>query len=310
VRSLSASVADIAGVNDDRFAVLEFLVQFINGLCHGVVCTDENSSLDRRPDMAYTTIPAGCSQARPGMEKAVRRFTDGDALSRFAAAYVRQVVGETLLRGDRCTIVLAGGSTPRDLYVRLAQDDSSSPIDWSRVYLFWGDERCVAPDDPQSNYAMAHASLIGNSAIPSGNVVRMQGELGAEAGALAYESALHGFFAEGGRETGLRYPEFDLVLLGMGADGHTASLFPHARALAEPRRWVAPVTAPRGIMPAGRITLTLPVLCSAAAVLFLVTGDKKKQLAERIAGGDVSATETYPASLVTARRQLVWCIAP
>jgi 6-phosphogluconolactonase len=244
------------------------------------------------------------------MQREMHLFDNGDELAAFAERLVRRHITNVLARGECCSVALSGGATPRPVYARLARADAGPAIDWRRVFLFWGDERCVRPGDHRSNYTMARASLIAGIDVPPGNMLRMRGELGAAAGARAYEAALRLFFAGSQRQTDRGYPAFDLVLLGMGSDGHTASLFPHARELAEPLRWVVPVTAPRGISPAERVTLTLPAIAAADTVIFLVAGEGKRQLARDIACGRIPPGARYPASMVTARRRLVWCIAP
>ncbi len=177
------------------------------------------------------------------------------------------------------TLVLAGGSTPRTLYERLAQSD----LPWSRMDVFFGDERCVPPDHPDSNYRMAHEALL--SKVPA-RVLRMKGET---CDAAAYERALRRIFGAGP-------PAFDLVVLGLGSDDHTASLFRGDAALGERKRWVVRVSRPDH----PRITLTLPVLSAAREVLFLVAGAGKREALRRFL-----AREAVPAALVEAQRVTV-----
>jgi 6-phosphogluconolactonase len=202
----------------------------------------------------------------------------------------------------RFTFVLSGGSTPRKLFSLLASDKFVSRIEWARVEFFWGDERCVPPDHPDSNYRMARESMLDLLRVDPARVHRMRGEDPPERAAAAYESMLHEFFGMGPAEPP---PAFDLVLLGMGPDGHTASLFPGTAALDERERWVAANRSPDG-MP--RLTLTFPVLNAAANVLFLVSGADKaervQQILERAPGADA-----LPASRVRpSRGQLEWMI--
>ena len=176
---------------------------------------------------------------------------------------------------DRISVALAGGKTPKRVYELLATEAFKSRVRWSQVHLFFGDERAVPPTHPDSNYRMVYETLISKVPIPSGNVHRMIGEGDAKENAHDYENHLRSFFAEP------PWPRFDLVLLGMGDDGHTASLFPHSNALAEESRWVVMTTNPETGQQ--RITLTLPVLNHAAQVTFLVTGKEKAQrLAEAL----------------------------
>jgi 6-phosphogluconolactonase len=173
---------------------------------------------------------------------------------------------------DRFSVALAGGNTPRRVYELLATERFEHRVEWPQVDLFFGDERCVPPDHPDSNYAMAYEALISKVAIPAKNVHRIIGEGKPGESATLYENQLRTFFA------GDSWPRFDLVLLGMGEDGHTASLFPGSDALSEKSKWVVPAKPPGSKH--DRITLTVPVFNHAARVVFLVTGAGK---AERLA---------------------------
>lgn len=181
-------------------------------------------------------------------------------------------------------IALTGGSTPRSAYERAA----GAGVDWSRAVLWWSDERCVAPEDERSNYAMAKAALLDRlSGMPS--VHRIQGELGPHEGAATYERELHDCFGAG-------MPELDLVLLGLGADGHCASLFPDSPALFEQDRIVVAVEE-AGLEPfVARVSFSLPLINAAARVVFLVTGAGKADAVARAFGADPDPGT--PASLV------------
>ena len=190
---------------------------------------------------------------------------------------------------DSFNVVLAGGNTPRSVYELLATDRFKQRFEWPQVNLFFGDERCVPPDHPDSNYAMAYATLISQVPIPAKNVHRIIGEADPVESARLYENELRTFFA------GASWPRFDLVFLGMGEDGHTASLFPGSDALNEKSKWVVP-TRPRG---SGheRITLTVPVFNHAARTIFLVTGaGKAARLAQVLR--PQTASEPLPAQLI------------
>jgi 6-phosphogluconolactonase len=168
---------------------------------------------------------------------------------------------------DRFSVALAGGNTPRRVYELLATERFERRIEWPQVDLFFGDERCVPPDHPDSNYAMAYEALISNVAIPAKNVHRIIGEGNPGESARLYENQLRTFFG------GASWPRFELVLLGMGEDGHSASLFPDSDTLNEKAKWVV-ATRPEG--PGhDRITLTVPVFNHAARIIFLVTGAGK-----------------------------------
>ncbi len=188
----------------------------------------------------------------------------------------------------RFSVALAGGKTPRRVYELLATEKFSNRVDWDRVFLFFGDERCVPPVHPDSNYAMAHDALISKVEIPAANVFRLTGESEPEVSAKSYESRLREFFAP------RVWPSFDLTLLGMGADGHTASLFPGSDVLDESTRWVVSTKSPQGQC---RLTLTLGALNHGLRTIFLITGDEKAAtLSEILCGGPGS--RRFPASLV------------
>jgi 6-phosphogluconolactonase len=182
-------------------------------------------------------------------------------------------------------IALTGGSTPRAAYEQAASMD----VDWSRCSLWFGDERCVPPDDERSNYGLARAALLDRLSGPAPIVRRIAGELGPHEGAAAYETELQQAF-EG------RFPELDLILLGLGPDAHCASLFPGDPALEERHRLAVGVDR-AGLAPfVSRVTLTLPVLNAAREVVFLVTGEDKAAAVARAFGGNPD--RSAPASLV------------
>jgi 6-phosphogluconolactonase len=216
-------------------------------------------------------------------------FDTPEELARAAAE--RFVDYDTVAISDHglFSVALAGGNTPRRVYELLATEDFTPRIRWPSAHLFFGDERCVPPDDPASNYGMIRAAMISKIPIPSSNVHRIIGEGDAEANAQAYERELKTFFAE------LSWPRFDLVWLGMGEDGHTASLFPGAAALKETTRWVIKTRMEQSNQ--DRITLTIPVFNHAAHTIFLVTGlDKAKRLTEVLQ--DRSGLPRLPAQAI------------
>jgi 6-phosphogluconolactonase len=179
------------------------------------------------------------------MESGIVVHEDASELAREAAQhFARQSVDASRSRG-RFSVALSGGSTPSALYQLLAEEPYRGQIPWADVHVFWGDERCVPPDDPDSNYGQAQASFLSRAPIPSGNVHRIQGELDPSAAARVYDAALQGFFC------GPRI-RFDMVLLGLGTDGHTASLFPGSPAVQEAERLAAAVVGEYGGRPARR----------------------------------------------------------
>ena len=212
-----------------------------------------------------------------------------------AAAIIKEAVETT----GRCSLALSGGNTPRTLYSRWASRFTLE-IPWAHVQLFWGDERFVPPDDPRSNFKMVKESLLDHVPIPPANVHAMPTQLGTpELAATDYEATLRRHFDDG-------RPHFDLVLLGLGAEGHTASLFPRSPALDETTRWVLPVTAPAD--PPSRLTLTLPIFNAARHTYFLVTGSEKAAALDRVLQ-PTADVRTYPAAGIrTADDGPVWWV--
>jgi 6-phosphogluconolactonase len=204
----------------------------------------------------------------------VRIFPDGQALSHAAADLFRALADTAVTERGRYTVALSGGSTPKELYTILGNKPYADRIDWDRVHLFWADERCVPPDHGDSNYRLAQELLISRVPIPGENVHRIRGEEGAEQAAAAYERDLKSHFGD------VEFPAMDLVLLGAGEDGHTASLFPGSLQAMENNRLAAPVFL--GTQKRDRVTLTLPVLNHARQVLFLASGQSKQRMIKSI----------------------------
>jgi 6-phosphogluconolactonase len=197
----------------------------------------------------------------------------------------------------RFAVVLAGGSTPKATYQALARDYADK-LDWGRVHVFFGDERTVPPDHEDSNYRMAHEALL--SRVPVGGVHRMRGELPPAEAAAAYEEELRKFFGPEG------VPAFDLILLGIGEDGHTASLFPETSALDVTDRWA--VANPVLKLETTRLTLTVPVINAAMAVAFLVAGEGKAKALKEILEGDADP-RGYPAKFIRPEGgDLTWMV--
>jgi 6-phosphogluconolactonase len=216
------------------------------------------------------------------MNRTIEIYAELESLSRAATErFVALAGAATSVRG-RFAVALSGGSTPRLLYELLSNSPYVERIDWSRTHVFWGDERCVGPDDARSNYRMAREALLDHVPLPESNVHRIRGEIDPNEAAADYEHTLRNFFqGQGGNAT--LAPAFDLVLLGMGDDGHTASLFPGTQVIDEQRRWVAPNWVEKVAM--WRITLTPPVLNDAHDVMFLVAGaDKATRLQQVLEG--------------------------
>ncbi|MCC6640838.1 MAG: 6-phosphogluconolactonase [Deltaproteobacteria bacterium] len=213
----------------------------------------------------------------------VRRFADAEAISRAAADEVQRIATAAIAARGRFTIALSGGSTPKRLYALLSREPFRTTIDWERVEIFFGDERAVPPDDAESNYRMAREAMLESLALAPSRIHRMEAERpNLDAAALAYEATLARVFGLA-LGAGSPPPSLDLVLLGLGPDGHTASLFPHTAALHEARRWCVPNWVPQ--QSAHRMTLTYPVFDQAREIVFLVAGaEKAAPLAEVLEG--------------------------
>jgi 6-phosphogluconolactonase len=230
---------------------------------------------------------------------AVRRFADPGVLAGAAADELIELARAAIAARGRCHVALSGGSTPKRMFELLAA--MRGALAWEKVELWWGDERCVPPEHPDSNYGMARAALIAPLGLSVAQVHRMYGELDPGASARAYEDELRAAIGAP--------PVLDVVLLGMGSDGHTASLFPESVGVDEARRLVIanPVKSP--LVPGGaatRITLTAPAINAARAVRFVVAGvDKAAALAAVLEGP--RDPRRYPAQLIEAA-DLVWLV--
>jgi 6-phosphogluconolactonase len=236
--------------------------------------------------------------------RTIRVFADVQALSEAAAQEWVRCAGEAVAARGRFTIALSGGSTPKRLYQLLTKEPFRSQLDWGRIEIFWGDERCVPPDHPDSNYRMTREAMLDHLPIPAEHIHRMEAERSdLDAAARDYQDVLARVFY--GKSTGPEPPALDLVLLGMGPDGHTASLFPHTDALRETLRWVVPNHVPQ--LNTDRLTMTRPILNRAREVLFLVAGaDKAERLTEVLAGP--ADPDRLPSQSIQPSGQLVWFI--
>jgi 6-phosphogluconolactonase len=239
------------------------------------------------------------------MAPPVRRFADLDALSRAAADELAEIARGAAAERGVCHIALSGGSTPRRLFQLIARRGAAA-LPWRQLALWWGDERTVPPDHADSNYRMAREALIDPAAafgLGASQVHRIAAELAdPAAAAAAYERELVAALGAP--------PRFDLVLLGMGPDGHTASLFPHSPALGETARWVVanPVTSPLVHGTTTRITLTAPAINAARRVRFLVGGADKAASLAQVLTGPRDPTR-YPSQLVAPESgDLVWLV--
>ncbi|MFO7742974.1 MAG: 6-phosphogluconolactonase [Anaerolineae bacterium] len=231
-------------------------------------------------------------------------ITSADCLARVAADRFVALASAAVAERGRFAVALSGGSTPRPAYALLGHEPLAEEplaghplagkVDWARVDVFWGDERCVPPDHPDSNYRMARRILLDRIPIPGENVHRIRGELPPQEAAAAYQLELQTGLGGDGR--------FDLILLGIGPDGHTASLFPGTPAIGERERSVVAVYVKK--LDAWRVTLTLAAINAARHVIFLVAGAEKADVLARVRGG-----EPLPAAMVRpADGQLTWLV--
>ncbi len=225
----------------------------------------------------------------------VRVFEDPRDLEEAAAESFVEQARKAIEDTERFAVALAGGSTPKRAYEVLAKEyGEPGDLDWSKVHAFFGDERTVPPDHADSNYRMAHDALL--SHVPVGSVHRMHGELDPPEAAALYEEDLEAFFGT---------PRFDLVLLGIGEDGHTASLFPRTPALDARDRWA--VENPVEKLDTVRLTLTVPTINAARTVVFLVAGEGKAEALKKILESDADPHD-YPAKLVRPATGPVWLV--
>jgi len=234
------------------------------------------------------------------MKPEIRVFKDVEELSRAAANLFIEQAAQCIAERDRFLVVLNGGGTPTRLFQLLATDFRKE-VDWSKVHIFWGDERCVLPEDQESSYGQAQELLLSHVSIPDSNVHRIKGELGPIEASKDYSATLQGFASPP-----LEWPRFDLVYLGMGEDGHTASLFPGSPVdVTEP---IMPVTAHYQDRPANRVTLTPVVFNSARMIVFMATGEKKAiTLAEVL--GDRYNPDLSPAQRISPTDgSLIWLV--
>jgi 6-phosphogluconolactonase len=233
----------------------------------------------------------------------IQIFTDKEALTRAAVELIVTLATEAVVDRGRFTIALSGGSTPQALFMRLAAAPFRAKLPWPAMQFFWGDERLVAADDPGSNYYHAAKLLLDHVPVPEENIHRVRGELDQEAAVNDYRRQLR---ANAGSDR--PWPRFDLVLLGLGSDGHTASLFPGPTVTDQAQTGVKRVTADYEGRPAARITLTPAVFNDARHLLFLVTGANKAAAVAAVLEGGY-APEQWPAQLIQPRDGLVtWFI--
>ena len=244
------------------------------------------------------------------MQPEIQNYFNIQELSTAAAELVCQLANQWVKQRGYFTLALSGGNTPKTLYERLAQEPYNRRIPWTSTHLFWGDERYVPINHADSNAAMVSQALIKHVPIPLQNVHRIPTEMASpEEAAEQYEATLrellHVFDPLSKKK---QRPVFDLILLGMGKDGHIASLFPDSPVLNEQERWVVPTPIPKLNPPLQRITLTFPVINAAKTVVFLISGAKKRPIVKTILENPEKARELYPAARVHPDGRLLWLL--
>jgi 6-phosphogluconolactonase len=229
----------------------------------------------------------------------IRSFPDLEALSRAAAGIFLEEARGSLAHQGRFAVALSGGATPRRTYELLATEPFRDRVNWQQVHIFWGDERGVPPEDAQSNYRLARRAFLDHVPLPPENIHPIPAFPSVDLGARHYEAELQAFF-------GQAPPRFDLIFLGLGADGHTASLFPGSPVLGEERRWVTGVPPPgQGV---ARVTLTAWAINRAALVVFLVAGKDKALALKNVVEGP-REPQRCPVQLIRpASGRVLWLV--
>lgn len=215
-------------------------------------------------------------------------FNDYESLSQAAAEMFVNLANQAIDSNGRFSVALSGGSTPHRLYETLSTNSFREKVRWNAVHVFWSDERCVPMDDPRSNFLMARRTLLDHVPVQPDHVHPILGDLPAALAATHYETTLQDFFEE-------QAPVFDLILLGLGENAHTASLFPHTSVLDEKERWVGEVYVAEQSM--YRVTMTVPLINQAREVIFLVSGANKAPALQDVLEGAYHPHE-YPAQLI------------
>ncbi len=247
----------------------------------------------------------------------IQQFNNLELASNTVVEHITKITRSAVAEKGFCSIVLAGGQTPQLAYKLLNEQIKAEQLNWQHCHFFWGDERWVASKHPDSNYFMAHKNLLSGVQISPENIHPiLTGYQTPETGAEIYEKHLRDFFYSqtqtgAGRSSGnTTFPSFDLILLGMGTDGHTASLFPGSGYLKEKVKWVTAVKEGLGSPPVARITLTLPIINQAQNILFLISGKKKRKLLDTFISKPVLGDDArYPAAHVKPAGRLIWVIA-
>ena len=238
-------------------------------------------------------------EPHPAHKTEVRVYSGMEALSTAAGELFTETARTSAAVRGRFAVALSGGRTPLPTYRLLSQPPYSELVPWDKTHVFWGDERCVPPDDPRNNAATALDELLNHVLIPANQIHRIVCEASPREAADRYEAVLRNFFQDRG-------PRFDLIFLGIGEDGHTASLFPGSPALDEQERWVKEAYQPEQRM--HRVTLTAVAINAASRIAFLVQGRDKSTILQKIFA-NAGAPERLPAQHIRPNRgELIWLI--
>jgi 6-phosphogluconolactonase len=230
----------------------------------------------------------------------IKVLSDLETLSRCAASIFLNASRNSIKTQKRFAVALSGGLTPKRMFALLGSDSYYHKVEWCHVHLFWADERCVPKENKESNFRLAYESFLSKISIPASNIHRVKGEEDPEKAAKDYEDDMRKFSGMSGILV------FDLTILGIGEDGHTASLFPGSEALEETIRLTLPVYMKRP--KCDRVTLTLPVLNNSAQILFLVSGPSKANIVNEILGKE-GKKEQYPAGRINpSNGQVLWLV--
>jgi 6-phosphogluconolactonase len=246
-------------------------------------------------------------------EARLRVYKDADEVAMKAARHFARLADQYVVGSGRFSVALSGGSTPKKMFSLLAETPFKETVPWSSIYFFWGDERTVAPDHAESNYRMAREALLSKVPVPAENIFRIPAEMEDPAAAASeYESTLMQFFMSGpgttrtGTAPLTNVPRFDLVLLGMGPDGHTASLFPQTTALSDTEHLVVANWVEK--FNTWRITLTAKTINNARNVTFLAGGEDKTEILKNVLEGTYQP-DIYPSQMIRPQNgSLLWMI--
>jgi len=232
----------------------------------------------------------------------IQVLSDLEAVSHQAAFIFADISRNSIAVKGRFAVALSGGSTPKRFYTLLGFDPYRSKVEWNHVHFFWADERCVPKEDEESNFGLAYEAFLSKIPVPASNIHRVKGEEDPEKAAKDYEDDMKKFFGMSG------IPVFDLIILGIGKDGHTASLFAGSKSLKKTIRLAVPAYVKRPRPKRARVTLTLPVLNNAAQILFLVSGRSKATIVHEVLGKE-KTKDQYPAGLINpSRGSIIWLV--